>query len=86
MRWLKNDKVTYAVARSRLKQKFGISLAISSLCRFLQRQEEPALPVSDVALDIIIQSTAPVRLTVKRRDQSISLTKLDGRKAGNFQT
>lgn len=75
-RWLKQDKVIYAVARERLLKQFGVSLSIPTISVFWNRHCAPplGLPASDVLLDVVIQSAAPVHLIVKRRNSGISLT------------
>jgi len=75
VRWLTTDKVAYAVAQARMLKEFKISISTNTLCRFWQRHCAPPLllPAQDVLLDVVIQSTAPVRLIVKQKNGCITL-------------
>jgi hypothetical protein len=74
VRWLKTDKVTYAVAQARLLSQFQVSLSFDTLSRFWHRYCAPLTAAQDVLLDVVIESAAPVRLIVKRKNGGITLT------------
>jgi len=73
--WLNQEKVTYRVALDRLKTQFGISLAPSSMCRWWKGKFAPCPPRTTVPplLDVVIESQSPVRLTIHRRGEGISV-------------
>ena len=53
LRWLNQDKVTYAVAREKLLNKFGVSLSIWAISTFWHRHNAPQAPVSANAETLI---------------------------------
>jgi hypothetical protein len=78
LRWLNEDKLAYAVVRERLAKEYGISIAVSGICRFWHSHcaGPKATSSSDVLLDVIVQSAAPVRLTVKMKDNGVTVRQL----------
>jgi hypothetical protein len=75
------EKATYATTSAKLKKQFGISLSITAISRFWHRHCGPPLQLPDVLLDVVIQSDSPVRLTIKRKDGAVKITKLEAGKA-----
>ena len=67
-RWLLRDKITYEQARARLLKQFGISVSMSRICAFWQRncQRVTKLPASQnpVLLDVVLQASKPVRVQI----------------------
>lgn len=68
-RWLLVEKLTYAQARVRLRERFGLDLGSTTLCNFwYQRCLRIAPPPRErkpaVFLDVVIQSIKPVRVRV----------------------
>jgi hypothetical protein len=79
-RLLYNDGAKYAAVRARMLAKFGVSLGISTICRFWSQNNAPrppktAVPAPDSQLDVVIR-TAPVRVVVKQQGTEITITKL----------
>jgi hypothetical protein len=76
IRWLRDDKLTYAAARERLVKEFGVKVSDCALSRFWQRHVLPAgaessTVDSDILLDVVIKSIGPVRLIVKKKGISL---------------
>lgn len=76
--WLREDGLTYAAARQRLLTEMGLKVSVNALCRFWQRNRLPdraayAAVDSDVLLDVVIKSAGPVRVTVKRKGNGVTL-------------
>jgi len=73
-RWLFQEKVSYATAQARLQQRFGLKSNSGSLCAWWQRESARRLaarcpsarqiPPNPVLLDVVLQSTRPVRLRI----------------------
>lgn len=74
VKWLVEDKVTYAEASARLRQQFQASISIDSIFHFWHRHCAPPLVHSDILLDVVIESTAPVRLIIKQKGDGLSVT------------
>jgi hypothetical protein len=73
--WLFLEKITYKAAIARMAQ-FGVKLSLSQMNAFWNQNCE-AMPQSEGApamLDLVIRSSAPVRLVVNQNGQGVTVT------------
>jgi hypothetical protein len=76
-RWLIRDKLTYDQARAKLREQFGISLSTGTMSRFWCTYCQPAAPPTHdrqprVFLDVILQSTRPIRVRILENNSRLS--------------
>jgi hypothetical protein len=69
-RWLITDGLTYDQARTKLRERFGVSLSPGTICRFWYTRCLSTMPPTHdrkppVLLDVVLQSSQPIRVTVK---------------------
>jgi hypothetical protein len=70
-KWLFSDNLSYAKIQELLWQEFQVKTTSTALCLFWQKKTRPAVrpagvEKSNVLLDVIVQSTRPIRLTILR--------------------
>ena len=68
--WLIVEKLTYAQAGARLRERFGVSLALGTLSRFWYTYCQTTRPPrpdrkTPIQLDVLIQSAGPFRVIVR---------------------
>ena len=64
-RWLFRERITYAQAIVRLRERFGISVSSGTVSRFWHRCSDPAPPQDIVLLDAVLQSEMPLRVVIR---------------------
>ena len=74
--WLRDDGITYAVARERILKEFGIIISNRALCQFWQRScfpidRDAGAPDRNTLLNVVIKPSCQVRLIVNKNGISL---------------
>ena len=80
-RWLVKEKLSYAAARSRLQERFGLTVSDATISNFWHQHCFKPLqrPDSDILLDILIKTSGPCRLVVRHRGNGVRVFKSKGK-------
>jgi hypothetical protein len=76
-RWLIRDRLTYDQARAKLRERFGVSLSIGTICRFWYLYCQDVKPPMHewkprCFLDVILQSARPIRVRILENNSRLS--------------